>query len=90
MGSGEREMGWMVDTYEQTIGTRLSEFLLSLWKVHSVPGHLDKDAPACVTGKPIVLGGIRGRVSATGRVSYPFGCILIRGQSKMTQLVKFT
>lgn len=48
MGTGAREMGWMVDTYK-----------------HLFPE--DINYIACVTGKPVEHGGIRGRTEATGR-----------------------
>jgi glutamate dehydrogenase (NAD(P)+) len=48
MGSGEREMAWIADTYS---------------RLH--PN--DIDHLACVTGKPVEQGGIRGRREATGR-----------------------
>jgi glutamate dehydrogenase (NAD(P)+) len=48
MGTGEREMAWMMDTYR----TLYPE---------------DINHAACVTGKPVAHGGIRGRVEATGR-----------------------
>jgi glutamate dehydrogenase (NAD(P)+) len=50
-GTGEREMAWMVDTYQALN-----------------PGSLD--ALACVTGKPVPEGGVRGRREATGRGLY--------------------
>jgi glutamate dehydrogenase (NAD(P)+) len=45
VGTDERNMAWMMDTYSVNAG-------------YSVPG--------VVTGKPIVLGGSLGRISATG------------------------
>ena len=48
MGTGQREMAWMADTYK-----------------HLFPE--DINYTACVTGKPVGHGGIRGRTEATGR-----------------------
>ena len=48
MGTGEREMAWITDTYK-----------------HLHPE--DINYLACVTGKPIAHGGLRGRNEATGR-----------------------
>ncbi|MDH3378039.1 MAG: Glu/Leu/Phe/Val dehydrogenase [Gammaproteobacteria bacterium] len=48
VGTGQREMAWIADTYK-----------------HLNPE--DINYAACVTGKPVHHGGIRGRVEATGR-----------------------
>ena len=48
MGTGQREMAWIADTYK-----------------HLHPE--DINHIACVTGKPVAHGGIRGRTEATGR-----------------------
>lgn len=46
-GTGQREMGWILDTYRAL--------------------NPNIDSEGCVTGKPVALGGIRGRTEATGR-----------------------
>lgn len=46
MGTGKREMAWIVDEYSKITG---------------------EDSPGVVTGKPITLGGSKGREAATGR-----------------------
>ena len=48
VGTGQREMAWIMDTYK----TLYPE---------------DLNYAACVTGKPVSHGGIRGRTEATGR-----------------------
>ncbi|KAG0337749.1 glutamate dehydrogenase [Podila horticola] len=47
VGTGPREMSWIMDTYRQF-------------------NPQDVNAAGCVTGKPISLGGVRGRNEATG------------------------
>lgn len=46
-GTGEREMAWIVDTYQSLKSGEI-------------------DSAGCVTGKPLALGGVRGRKEATG------------------------
>jgi glutamate dehydrogenase/leucine dehydrogenase len=46
MGTGKREMAWILDEYSKIMGV---------------------DSPGVVTGKPLTLGGSRGREAATGR-----------------------
>lgn len=48
MGTGQREMAWMMDAYKNMFPEDINHI-------------------ACVTGKPVSHGGIRGRQEATGR-----------------------
>ncbi|MCZ6874749.1 MAG: glutamate dehydrogenase, partial [bacterium] len=67
LGTGEREMVWIADTYNMLHPTGLNNV-------------------ACVTGKPVTQGGIRGRLEATGHgVQY-----MLREFFSHTDLVKAT
>ncbi|MGL4596224.1 MAG: Glu/Leu/Phe/Val family dehydrogenase [Bacteroidia bacterium] len=46
MGTGKREMAWLLDEYNRVTG---------------------EDSPGVTTGKPLTLGGSKGREAATGR-----------------------
>jgi glutamate dehydrogenase (NAD(P)+) len=48
VGTGEREMVWIMDAYKNLFPNDINYL-------------------ACVTGKPVAYGGIRGRAAATGR-----------------------
>jgi glutamate dehydrogenase (NAD(P)+) len=54
VATGQREMAWIADTYQQLRPN-------------------DLNALGCVTGKPLGLGGVDGRVEATGRGVYYAG-----------------
>lgn len=47
---------------------KINDMLLFLLFI--LQGYGNMNAYACVTGKPVHLGGIHGRISATGRVIY--------------------
>lgn len=61
VGTGPREMSWIMDTYRQFNPN-------------------DINAGGCVTGKPLALGGVRGRTEATGLGVY-YVCLFLSVRS---------
>ena len=53
MGTGEREMAWIADTYANTIGMDFRLSCLSALCFFLLLGYTDMNSSACITGKPI-------------------------------------
>lgn len=71
MGTGEREMAWIADTYSKTIGYQDINAHACVtgknWLIWQSFSSENLNFFECHSGKPINQGGIHGRISATGR-----------------------